>query len=101
MRTRSLIAISALITAMLPASAQAEPHTGIALVAGMWFQDLRARASHHRNFLALVPVFYFEQCGQTDPDVWEWLQNYGSHGLVTAVVIGENRISLEVRRPRD
>jgi YD repeat-containing protein len=59
------------------------------------FQDLRARASHHRNFLALVPVFYFEQCGQTDPDVWEWPQNYGSHGLVTAVVIDENRISLE------
>jgi YD repeat-containing protein len=59
------------------------------------FQDLRARASHHRNFLALVPVFYFEQRGQTDPDVWEWPQNYGSHGLVTAVVIDENRIALE------
>jgi hypothetical protein len=91
MRTRSLIPISVVIAAMLPASAQAEPHTGIALVAGKWFQDLRAWASHHLNFLGLVPGFYFEQCVETDPDLWEWPQNYGSQGLVTAVVIGENR----------
>jgi YD repeat-containing protein len=71
---------------MLPASAQAEPHTGIALRAWYW---------HHLNFLALVPSFYFEQCGESDPDIWEWPQNYGSQGLVTAVVMGDTRISLE------
>jgi hypothetical protein len=86
MRTRFSIAISFVIAAILPASAQAEPHTGIAL---------RARASHHLNFLYLVPGFYFRQCGETDPDVWEWPQNYRSQGLVTAVVIGDTRISLE------
>jgi hypothetical protein len=86
MRTRPLIAISLVIAAMLPASAQGEPHTGIALRAWAW---------HHLNLLGLVPGFYFEQCGETSPDIWEWPQNYGSQGLVTAVVIGDTRISLE------
>jgi heme/copper-type cytochrome/quinol oxidase subunit 3 len=49
MRTRSLIAISVVIAAMLPASAQAEPHTKIALRALYW---------HHLNFVFIVPAFF-------------------------------------------
>ena len=80
MRTRPLSAISLVIAAVLPALAQAEPHTGIALRAWHW---------HHLNFLALVPSpsLHFEECGETDADVCEWPQNYGSQGLVTAVVM--------------
>jgi hypothetical protein len=57
MRTCSLIAVAPVVASMLPPPAQAELHTGIAL---------KAWASHHRNFLALVPAFFFEQCGGTD-----------------------------------
>ena len=83
MRTCSLIVVATVIAAMLPTPAQAEPHTGIAL---------RAWARHHLNIL-FVPES--DHCGEASPDVWEWPQNYGSQGLVTAVVIGDTRVTLE------
>jgi YD repeat-containing protein len=80
-----LIIVATIFAAMLPAPAQAEPRTGVAL---------RAWAAHHLNFLYMIPAAFTEQCGEVSPDVWDWPQNYGSQGLVAAVVIGATRVSL-------